>query len=56
MYPAAMFLFAAFPGMSLLPRKAFRGWLCPVGADCEQLWKVPEAVYGRLIPIMEGHP
>ncbi|MCC6362453.1 MAG: 4Fe-4S binding protein [Bryobacterales bacterium] len=39
-HPAAMFLFVAFVGMSLLLRKAFCGWLCPVGAVSEQLWKL----------------
>lgn len=46
-HPAAMFLFAAFLGMSLLLRKAFCGWLCPVGAVSEQLWKLGRDTFGR---------
>jgi polyferredoxin len=40
LHPAAMFLFITFVGMSLLLRKAFCGWLCPVGTISEYLWKL----------------
>jgi polyferredoxin len=46
-HPAAMFLFLAFIGMSLLLRKAFCGWLCPVGAVSEQLWKLGRETFRR---------
>jgi len=46
-HPAAMFLFVAFAGMSLLLRKAFCGWLCPVGAVSEQLWKLGRETFRR---------
>ena len=45
-HPAAMFLFVAFVGMSLLFRKAFCGWLCPVGTFSEALWKLGRKVLG----------
>ena len=39
-HPAAMFLFLAFLLMSLLLKKAFCSWLCPVGTLSELLWKL----------------
>jgi polyferredoxin len=38
-HPAAMFLFLAFVVMSLLLKRAFCSWLCPVGSVSEFLWK-----------------
>ncbi len=46
-HPAAMFLFAAFLLMSLLLKKAFCAWLCPVGTISEVLWKLGGKVFGR---------
>jgi polyferredoxin len=37
-HPAAMFLLAAFLLISILFRKAFCSWLCPVGTISELLW------------------
>ena len=39
-HPAAMFLFIGFMLMSLLLKKAFCSWLCPVGTFSEFLWKL----------------
>ncbi len=39
-HPAAMFLFLSFVLISILFRKAFCGWLCPVGTFSEGLWKL----------------
>jgi hypothetical protein len=39
-HPAAMFLFMAFLLMSLLLKKSFCSWLCPVGTFSEYLWKL----------------
>lgn len=47
MHPAAMFLFAAFLAASLLFRKAFCGWLCPVGTISEYLWKLGRETFRR---------
>ncbi len=38
-HPAAMFLLSAFLIISVLFRKAFCGWLCPIGTISEALWK-----------------
>jgi polyferredoxin len=46
-HPAAMFLFIGFMLMSLLLKKAFCSWLCPVGAFSEFLWKIGRRVFGR---------
>ncbi len=39
-HPAAMVLLVAFLLMSLFFRKAFCGWLCPIGTLSEGLWKL----------------
>ena len=46
-HPAAMFLFLAFVLISLLLKKAFCSWLCPVGTLSESLWKLGGRVLGR---------
>jgi polyferredoxin len=46
-HPAAMVLFIAFLLMSILLKKAFCSWLCPVGTLSEQLWKLGRRVFGR---------
>lgn len=46
-HPAAMFLFMAFLLMSLLLKKAFCSWLCPVGTLSEYLWKLGRKLFGR---------
>lgn len=46
-HPAAMFLLMAFLLMSLLLKKAFCSWLCPVGTLSEYLWKLGRKVLGR---------
>lgn len=46
-HPAAMFLFIAFLAMSVLLKKAFCSWLCPVGTLSENLWKIGRRIFGR---------
>src|ERR1035437_9989903 len=46
-HPAAMFLFLSFLLMSLLLKKAFCAWLCPVGTFSEYLWKMGRKVLGH---------
>ena len=46
-HPAAMFLFLGFLLMSLLLKKAFCAWLCPVGTLSEVLWKLGQKIFGR---------
>ncbi|MGA2889035.1 MAG: 4Fe-4S binding protein [Terracidiphilus sp.] len=46
-HPAAMFLFITFLMMSLLLKKAFCSWLCPVGTLSEYLWKLGRRIFKR---------
>lgn len=46
-HPAAMFLFIAFLFMSLLLKKAFCSWLCPVGTLSEYMWMLGRKLFGR---------
>ena len=46
-HPAAMVLFLAFVLMSVLLKKAFCSWLCPVGTLSELLWKLGRKILGR---------
>jgi len=47
LHPAAYFLFLAFTLTSLIFRKSFCGWVCPVGTLSEYLWKLGRLVFGR---------
>ncbi|HEU5402353.1 MAG TPA: 4Fe-4S binding protein [Terriglobales bacterium] len=46
-HPAGMFLLIAFLAMSLLLRKSFCSWLCPVGTFSEYLWKLGRRTFRR---------
>jgi polyferredoxin len=46
-HPAAMYLFLGFLLMSLLLKKAFCSWLCPVGTLSEYLWKIGQRIFNR---------
>jgi polyferredoxin len=46
-HPAAMVLFLIFVAMSFLLKRAFCGWLCPVGTLSEYLWKAGRKLLGR---------
>lgn len=51
LHPAAFFLFMAFALISLLFRKAFCGWICPVGTISEYLWKLGRGSFGKNLRI-----
>jgi polyferredoxin len=44
-HPAAMYLFLGFLLMSILLKKAFCSWLCPVGTLSETLWKLGRRLF-----------
>ncbi len=46
-HPAALFLFVTFVAIAFLFRKAFCGWLCPVGALSEYLWRAGRHIFRR---------
>lgn len=46
-HAAAMFLLIAFLLISVLLKKAFCSWLCPVGTLSESLWKAGRRIFGR---------
>ncbi len=46
-HPAALVLFLTFMAMSLLAKKSFCSWLCPVGTLSEGLWKIGRRLFGR---------
>jgi polyferredoxin len=50
-HPAGLFLLLAFAGASLLFRKAFCSWLCPIGTISEWLWMGGEAMFGRTLRV-----
>ena len=46
-HPAAMFLLVAFLCISVLFRKAFCSWLCPIGTLSEYLWRAGQRMFKR---------
>jgi polyferredoxin len=44
-HPAAMYLFLGFVLMSMLLKKAFCSWLCPVGTLSEVFWKLGRRLF-----------
>lgn len=46
-HPAGMFLLIVFLAMSIVFRKAFCSWLCPIGTISEWLWKGGKELFGR---------
>jgi polyferredoxin len=46
-HPAAMWLLLSFLAMSIIFRKSFCGWLCPVGTLSEYLWKAGRDIFRR---------
>jgi polyferredoxin len=46
-HPAAMVLFLIFTVASLVLKRAFCAWLCPVGTLSEYLWKLGRKLLGR---------
>jgi polyferredoxin len=47
LHPAAFFLFLSFALSSLIFRKAFCSWICPVGTISEYLWKLGRRIFRR---------
>jgi polyferredoxin len=46
-HPSGLFILLAIIAVSLLLKKAFCSWLCPVGTLSESLWMFGEKIFGR---------
>ncbi len=46
-HPAGFILFAAVVGISLVMKKGFCGWVCPVGTVSQYAWMIGENIFGR---------
>ncbi len=46
-HAAGMFMLIAFLAMSLVLRKSFCSWVCPVGTISEWLWQTGRSIFGR---------
>jgi polyferredoxin len=49
MHAAGMFMLIAFLSISFIYRKAFCGWMCPVGAVSEWLWLTGRTLFKRTL-------
>ncbi len=50
-HPAALFIFLAIAGVSIIVKKSFCSWLCPIGSLSESLWMLGQKVFGRSLTI-----
>ncbi len=46
-HPAGFILFFAIVGISLVMKKGFCGWICPIGTLSQWVWMAGEKVFGR---------
>ncbi|MGB2869963.1 MAG: 4Fe-4S binding protein [Bacteroidota bacterium] len=46
-HPSGLFILLAIVAVSVLLKKAFCGWLCPVGTLSESLWMAGQKLFGR---------
>ncbi len=50
-HPSGLFILLAILISGLLLKKAFCGWLCPIGTLSESLWLLGEKLFGRTVRI-----
>ncbi|MCX6121588.1 MAG: 4Fe-4S binding protein [Ignavibacteriales bacterium] len=46
-HPSGLFIFAAIVALGVFLKKAFCGWLCPVGTLSEALWMFGQKLFGK---------
>ncbi|MBA4312965.1 MAG: ferredoxin [Chlorobiaceae bacterium] len=46
-HPSGLFIFIAIIAISILLKKSFCGWLCPVGTLSESLWMLGRKIFGK---------
>ena len=47
MHPSGFIMFAAILGVSLVMKKGFCGWICPIGTLSQYVWTAGEKLFGR---------
>jgi Pyruvate/2-oxoacid:ferredoxin oxidoreductase delta subunit len=47
LHPSGLILFIAITGVSLVLKKGFCGWICPIGTVSQYLWMAGERIFGR---------
>jgi polyferredoxin len=50
-HPSGLFIFVAILLISLLMKKAFCSWMCPIGTLSESLWMIGKKLFGRNLQI-----
>lgn len=57
-HPAGLVIFIAAIAMALLLKKSFCGWICPVGALSDAVWKLGSKIFNRnfLLPKYADYP
>lgn len=50
-HPAAFIMFVAIASVSLLLKKGFCGWICPVGTIAQYFWMMGEKISGKTLPM-----
>ncbi len=50
-HPAGLFILVAIVAVSLILKKAFCSWLCPIGTLSESLWMLGERIFGGNVHI-----
>jgi polyferredoxin len=46
-HPSGFIMFVAVLGVSLLLKKGFCGWICPIGTVSQYLWMAGEKIFGK---------
>jgi polyferredoxin len=46
-HPSGFIMFAAILGVSLVVKKGFCGWICPIGSLSQFIWMAGEKIFGR---------
>jgi Pyruvate/2-oxoacid:ferredoxin oxidoreductase delta subunit len=50
-HPAALFILMAIIGVSIVVKKGFCSWLCPIGTLSESLWMLGKKITGRTFTV-----
>jgi polyferredoxin len=53
-HPSGLFILLAILAVSLLLKKAFCSWLCPIGTLSESLWMLGRKLFGRNLTLPRG--